>query len=315
MSVLVLVEHDNKVMDPATRNVLTAALALETQVVLMVVGFACEAVALQAATLPGVKAVWLIDDEVYLHQLPELLGVLVSSLAAAFTYILAPATTYGKNVLPRIAALLDVAQVSEVTRIRSVDTVEHFIYAGNAVETVRMLDKQKLMTIRTTAFDPTIGEQPACGIEKRDQVVHEERVQFMHHEVHKSTRPALSQASIVVAGGRGLQSAEQFNLILQLADVLSAGVGASRAAVDAQFVSNDYQVGQTGKVVAPLLYIAIGISGAVQHIAGMKASKVIVAINKDPDAPIFQVADYGLVGDLFEIIPALIKQIEDMKTC
>lgn len=311
MSTLVLVEHNNKVMHPATRNTLAAALQQGGQPTLLVVGHLCQEVAEHVATLAGVHAVWCVDKPCYEHQLPEQIGELVASFASSFNAILASASTYGKNILPRIAALLDVTQVSDVSKIIDANTFEHPIYAGNAIETVRVLDAVKVFTVRTTAFNPVTESQNACCIENMDKEFQAKGSQFIKHELSKSERPDLGAAKIVVSGGRGLQNAEKFKLVEELADVLGAAVGASRAAVDAGFVPNDYQVGQTGKVVAPLLYIAIGISGAVQHLAGMKDSKVIVAINKDEDAPIFQIANYGLVGDLFELIPQLIEQLKN----
>ncbi len=310
MSALVLVEHNNQTMHPATRNTLTAALELDDKPTLLVVGHQCRSVAEQVAALAGVHAVWYVDKPCFEHQLAEQVSDLVVSFANSFNAILASSSTFGKNILPRIAAQLDVAQVSDVSKILEADLFEHPIYAGNAIETVRVLDATKVMTIRSTAFNPVTGSQSACCIEVIDSEFNAKGTQFVKHELSKSTRPDLGSAKVVVSGGRGLQSAEKFKLIEELADALGAAVGASRAAVDAGFVPNDYQVGQTGKVVAPTLYIAIGISGAVQHLAGMKDSKVIVAINKDEDAPIFQIANYGLVGDLFELVPQLIDQLK-----
>ncbi len=311
MSTLVLVEHNNKVMHHATRNTLAAALELGKQPTFLVIGHQCKGVAEQVATLAGVHAVWCVDKPCYEHQLPEQISELVASFVSSFNAILASSSTYGKNIVPRIAALLDVAQISDVSKIIDSNTFEHPIYAGNAIETVRVLDTVKVFTVRTTAFNPVTASQNACCIESIDKEFQAKGSQFIKHELSKSERPDLGSAKIVVSGGRGLQSAEKFKLIEELADVLGAAVGASRAAVDAGFVPNDYQVGQTGKIVAPLLYIAVGISGAVQHLAGMKDSKVIVAINKDEDAPIFQIANYGLVGDLFELIPQLIEQLKN----
>lgn len=310
MSTLILVEHNNQTMHPSTRCVLAAALELDKQPTLLVAGHQCTAVVDQVATLAGVHAVWYVDKPCYEHPVAEQLSDLVTSFAHSFDSILAPASTFGKNILPRIAAQLDVAQISDVTQIINTDTFEHPIYAGNAIETVNVLDAIKVLTIRTTAFDPVTATQSPCCIENINKEIPAQGSQFIRHELSKSERPDLGSAKIVVSGGRGLQSAEKFKLIEELADVLGAAVGASRAAVDAGFVPNDYQVGQTGKVVAPTLYIAVGISGAVQHLAGMKDSKVIVAINKDEDAPIFQLANYGLVGDLFELIPQLIEQLK-----
>lgn len=303
MSALVLVEHNNQKMHPNTRNTLAAALELDQQPILLVVGYQCRVVAEEAAILAGVHEVWYVDRADYEHQLAEQISDLVVSFGSSFKAILASASTFGKNILPRIAAQFDVAQVSDVSKIISDDTFEHPIYAGNAIETLKVLDNLKVLTIRTTAFNPIISSQEPCCIEAIDKEFPIKNIHFLKHELSESKRPDLSSAKIIVSGGRGLQSAEKFKLIEELADTLGAAVGASRAAVDAGFVPNDYQVGQTGKVVAPLLYIAIGISGAIQHMAGMKDSKVIVAINKDEDAPIFQIANYGLVGDLFEIVP------------
>ena len=310
MSTLIIVEHDNHVMQTSTHHVLTAAKEFNSSIVLLVVGSNCEAVATQAATLPGVEAVWVADNACYEHHLAENVSQLVVEIASHFSTILVASSTYGKNLLPRIAALLDVAQVSDVVRIIDATTFERPIYAGNALETVRVLDDIKMLTIRTTAFDGVAGSQPECSIKLLDNVCAQKKIEFIGHQLSELVRPDLGSAKIIVSGGRGLQSAEKFKLVEELADVLGAAVGASRAAVDAGFVPNDYQVGQTGKVVAPNLYIAVGISGAVQHLAGMKDSKIIVAINKDADAPIFQIADYGLVGDLFELVPQLIEQLK-----
>ncbi len=311
MSTLILVEHDNKNIHPATRNALAAAQVLGGEITLLVAGHQCQTVAEQAAVLAGVHHVLHADNSAYEHLLAEQLSDLVLSIASSYKAIMTSSSTFGKNVMPRVAARLDVAQVSDVSKIIDGDTFEHPIYAGNAIETVRVLDPVKIMTIRTTAFDPVIEKQTACSIQEVAQTPATQRAEFIKHELSQSERPDLGSAKIVVSGGRGLQSAEKFKLIEELADVLGAAVGASRAAVDAGFVPNDYQVGQTGKVVAPTLYIAIGISGAVQHLAGMKDSRVIVAINKDEDAPIFQIADYGLVGDLFELVPQLIEQLKN----
>jgi len=310
MSALIIVEHDNKVMNPSTRHVLAAALQLDEKPILLVAGYNCQAVADEAASLAGVHEVWCVDHSCYQHQLAENISQLVVDIAAPFSAILAASSTYGKNLFPRIAASLDVAQVSDVITIVDENTFEHPIYAGNAIETVQLMDEKKILTVRTTAFDAITATQTPCCIERIDKIFAQTRTVFVSHELTRSERPDLNSAQIIVSGGRGLQSAEKFKLIEELADVLGAAVGASRAAVDAGFVPNDCQVGQTGKVVAPTLYIAVGISGAVQHLAGMKDSKVIVAINKDEDAPIFQIANYGLVGDLFVLIPQLIEQLK-----
>lgn len=313
MSTLVIVEHDNQTMHPSTRHVLSAALQLDSEPVFLVIGHHCEAVVNEVAVLEGVHRVLVASQPCYEHQLAENVSAFVVSIADQFTEILAAASTFGKNILPRIAALLDVAQVSDVTNILDRTTFEHPIYAGNALETVHTLDEKRVLSIRPTAFEAIMNAQPKCNIENIGTCFESAKTVFVEHRLSQSIRPDLVSAKIVVSGGRGLQSAEKFKLIEALADELGAAVGASRAAVDAGFVPNDYQVGQTGKVVAPTLYIAIGISGAVQHLAGMKDAKVIVAINKDGDAPIFQIANYGLVGDLFELVPQFIEQVKQRK--
>lgn len=310
MTVLVLVEHDNNTMHPSTRQLASAALALAQEPVFLVAGYQCQAVAEQVASIAGVSSVWLANHECYQHQLAEPMAELLSSLATSFTHLLAPASTFGKNILPRLAAKLDVVQISDVSAIIDEQSFERPVYAGNAIQKIRSHDPVKLLTIRTTSFPAISNEQSACGIEQIDFVSGWDKTAFVSAELNVSSRPQLGSAEVVVSGGRGLQNKENFQLVEALADTLGGAVGASRAAVDAGFVPNDYQVGQTGKVVAPSLYIALGISGAIQHLAGMKDSKVIVAINKDEDAPIFQVADYGLVGDLFEIVPELIQKLK-----
>jgi electron transfer flavoprotein alpha subunit len=311
MSTLILVEHDNKNIAPSIRHVLSAGIQLGAPTELLVVGYECRAVAEQAATLKGVQRVWLVDNECYEHLLAEHVSQLIVSMSALFSNLLAAASTYGKSVLPRVAALLDVAQVSDVTAIINPETYAHPIYAGNAIETLRVLDDKKVLTIRTSAFHSVETSQAACPIESKEAIFCQISSRFVSHKLSESVRPELGNASKVVSGGRGLQSLEKFQLIEELADVLGAAVGASRAAVDAGFAPNDYQVGQTGKIVAPDLYIAVGISGAVQHVAGMKESKIIVAINKDEDAPIFQIATYGLVGDLFVLVPEMINKLKE----
>lgn len=311
MGSLVVVEHNNQTIHPATRNVLAAALQLADKPVLLVVGYNCGAVAEQAAALAGVGSVLVADSTCYEHATAEQISALVCDIASSFTHILAASSTHGKNIMPRVAALLDVAQISDVSAINNPSTFEHPVYAGNAIETVRVLDDTKVLTVRTTAFNSINTTQTPCLIEPLTQEIQAQGTRFVKHELSTSERPDLGSAKIVVSGGRGLQNAEKFKLIEALADELGAAVGASRAAVDAGFVPNDYQVGQTGKVVAPTLYIAVGISGAVQHLAGMNDSKVIVAINKDEDAPIFQIANYGLVGDLFELVPQLIDALKN----
>jgi len=314
MKILVIAEHDNKTLKLATHHTLSAAKELGDGIDILVIGAGCEAVAKQAAHLADVKNVLCADHEVYAHQLAENSAALVAEIGKGYDYILIPATTFGKNLLPRVAALLDVAMVSDVTKIISQDTFVRPIYAGNAMAKVTSQDRIKALSIRTTAFSAA-RENPSVevAIQSVSQVIPNTLSRFENQMLTQSTRPELTSARVIVSGGRGLKSAENFQLLEDLADQLGAAVGASRAAVDAGFAPNDYQVGQTGKVVAPDLYIAIGISGAIQHLAGMKDSKVIVAINNDPEAPIFQIADYGLVGDLFKILPELRSELD--KVC
>ena len=308
MSVLLVAEHDNKQLKPSTLNAMTAA-ALLGDVDILVAGADCAGVADAASKIPGVKKVLLADDAAYAHQLAENTAALVAKVGASYSHILAPATTTGKNMLPRVGALLDVQPLSDISAVVSADTFTRPIYAGNAFATVQSKDKIKVMTVRTTAFDPAPATGGSASVEKIAGAGDSGLTTFAGQELTKSERPELTAARIVVSGGRGMGSGDNFKLIDAVADKLGAAVGASRAAVDAGFVPNDYQVGQTGKVVAPELYIAVGISGAIQHLAGMKDSKVIVAINKDPEAPIFQVADYGLVQDLFVALPELAKAL------
>jgi electron transfer flavoprotein alpha subunit len=305
MAVLLIAEHDNRALNGAVSHAVTAALALGGPVHLLVAGCECRAVAEQAARLVGVDRVLLADAEAYRYQLAENLSRLAVELAADYTHVLAAATAAGRDLLPRIAALLGVAQVSDVIGIEAPDTFRRPIYAGNAIATVQALETQKVLSVRATAFAAAAAEGGSAAIDALPAVHQHPRVRFVGEQHAESSRPQLAGAKIVVSGGRGLGSAENFTLIEGLADQLGAAVGASRAAVDAGFAANDLQVGQTGKIVAPQLYVAVGISGAIQHLAGMSDSKVIVAINKDEEAPIFQVADYGLVGDLFELVPAL----------
>ncbi len=304
MSVLVIAEHDNAALKPATLSAVTAAQAIGQTVVVLVAGAGCAAVATAAAGVAGVSKVLVADNSAYEHQLPESVALLVAEVGKSYTHILATATTSGKNLLPRVAALLDVAQISEIVAVKSADTFVRPIYAGNALATVQSSDSIKVITVRGTAFAEAVtgGTAP---IEALDIVKSQSLSAFVGQQLSVSERPELTAASIVISGGRGMQSGENFVLIERVADKLGAAIGASRAAVDAGFVPNDMQVGQTGKIVAPDLYIAVGISGAIQHLAGMKDSKVIVAINKDEEAPIFQVADYGLVDDLFKVLPEL----------
>jgi len=306
MSTLVLVEHNNEIIRPATLNTVTAAKQLPGPVSLLVAGFNCEGVAEQASQLADVDTVLLANNKVFEHPLAENLSSLIQELAPDFSHIIAPATTFGKNVMPRLAALLDVQSISDITAIVDHKTFVRPIYAGNALATVQSENTVEVITVRPTAFDAAQSGESQAVIENIAMVHDAKLSQFVELQQTPSDTPELGSAKVVISGGRGLQNKENFAMLELLAAKLNAAIGASRAAVDAGFVPNDYQVGQTGKVVAPDLYIAVGISGAIQHLAGMKDSKVIVAINKDPDAPIFQVADYGLVGDLFEIVPELI---------
>jgi electron transfer flavoprotein alpha subunit len=306
MSALVIVEHDNQILKAATLNAVTAALACSAEVDLLVAGYEADSVAQAASRIAGVRKVILVDSSILADQLAEPVADQVLALAGAYDYVLAPSTARGKNVLPRVAAKLDVAQLSDITKVISADTYERPIYAGNAIATVQSNDAKKIITVRTTGFDPVAADGGSATIEKKEAVSGSGKSAFVSRELTKSDRPELTAAKIIVSGGRGLGSAEKYREIIEpLADKLGAAMGASRAAVDAGYVPNDFQVGQTGKIVAPQLYIAVGISGAIQHLAGMKESKVIVAINKDPDAPIFSVADYGLVADLFVAVPEL----------
>ncbi|MFZ1989173.1 MAG: FAD-binding protein [Alphaproteobacteria bacterium] len=304
MAVLVIAEHDNKSLKDATDKTVTAALEIGKPVHVLVAGSGASGIAEAASKLSGVEKVFHADDPSLAHGLAEPMAALIVSLMANYDTVLAPATTTGKNILPRVAALLDVMQISDIIKVVAPDTFVRPIYAGNALQTVRTKDTKKVITVRTTAFK-AVEHTGSAPIERISAPKDEGISSFVSEELAKSERPELTSAKIIISGGRGMQSGENFKLLERLADKLHAAVGASRAAVDAGFVPNDYQVGQTGKVVAPDLYIAFGISGAIQHLAGMKDSKVIVAINKDGDAPIFQIADYGLVGDLFAIIPDL----------
>jgi electron transfer flavoprotein alpha subunit len=305
MATLLIAEHDNASIKDATNKALTAAAALGGEVDVLVAGEGAKAAAEAAAKLKGVRKVLLADNAAYAHDLAEPLAALIVSLAGPYDVIVAPATTRYKNTLPRVAALLDVAQISEIIKVVSPDTFERPIYAGNAIQTVKSKDAKKVITVRTSTFGAT-GDGGSAAVDNAAAAADPALSSFVGEEVAKSDRPELTSAKIIVSGGRAMQSRENFTKYIEpLADKLGAGVGASRAAVDAGYAPNDWQVGQTGKVVAPELYIAIGISGAIQHLAGMKDSKVIVAINKDEDAPIFQVADYGLVADLYQAVPEL----------
>jgi electron transfer flavoprotein alpha subunit len=304
MASLVIAEHDNRVLKDATAKTVAAASQLGAPVHVLVAGKNCGEVARAAARLSGVEKVLLADADAYEKMLAEEMEALILGLASGYDAFLAPATTDGKNFMPRVAAKLDVPQISEILAVESPNVFRRPIYAGNAIETVQAPAGKKVITVRTTTFKP-VEEKGAAPVETIEAPAGRGLSRFVGEELSKSERPELTSARIIISGGRGLQSGENFKLLERLADRLGGAVGASRAAVDAGFVPNDYQVGQTGKIVAPELYIAVGISGAIQHLAGMKDSKVIVAINKDEEAPIFQVADYGLVGDLFEIVPAL----------
>jgi electron transfer flavoprotein alpha subunit len=310
MTTLLVAEHDNRVLKDATQKALTAAKALGADVHVLIAGKSNRPVAEAAAGLDGVKKVLLADHAAYEHMLAEPVAALVVSLAASYDAIVAPATTTGKNIMPRVAALLDVMQISDIVKVIAPDTFERLIYAGNAVQTVRSRDKIKVITVRTSTFQATAGTGAAAPIEEVAGGGDPGISTFVGEELSKSERPELTSARIIISGGRAMQSRENFTKYIEpVADKLGAAVGASRAAVDAGYAPNDWQVGQTGKVVAPELYIAVGISGAIQHLAGMKDSKVIVAINKDEDAPIFQVADYGLVADLYQALPELAAEL------
>ena len=313
MTTLLVAEHNNKVLKDSTSKALTAAKALGGDVHVLVAGKDCKAVADLASKLDGVKKVLLADAALYQHSVAEPLAALIVSLAGGYDAIVAPATTNGKNVMPRVAALLDVMQISEIIKVIAPDTFERPIYAGNAIQTVKSSDAKKVITVRTSTFQAT-GEGGAASVENAAPAADPGLSTFVGEELSKSDRPELTSAKIIISGGRAMQSRENFTKYIEpVADRLGAAVGASRAAVDAGYAPNDWQVGQTGKVVAPELYIAVGISGAIQHLAGMKDSKVIVAINKDEEAPIFQVADYGLVADLYQALPELAAELDKVK--
>jgi len=303
MSILVVAEHDNASIKGATLNAVAAAQAIGGDIAVLVAGSDCSAAANAAAAIAGVSKVLHADNAAYAHQLAENVAPLVAELAASYSHVLAPSTSNGKNIMPRVAAHLDVDQISDIIAVESADTFKRPIYAGNIIATVQSSDTVKVMTVRTTAFDGVAAEGGSASVEAVASVHEGGNSSFVGEEVAVSDRPELTSAPIVISGGRGMQNGDNFSLLEGIADKLGAAMGASRAAVDAGFVPNDMQVGQTGKIVAPDLYIAVGISGAIQHLAGMKDSKVIVAINKDEEAPIFQVADYGLVADLFQALP------------
>ena len=305
MSILVIAEHDNDELKGSTLNTITAAKEIDSDIELLVAGFSCESVVEKACEIPVISKVVVADKETYKNFLAENIGALVAKIGSNYSHILAPATSNGKNFMPRVAALLDVAQISEIISVQSEDTFERPIYAGNCIATVKSSDSIKVITVRATGFDDCESEGGSAPRENLDLDTNLEISIFVREEIAESDRPELTAADIVISGGRGMLNGENFSLLEAIADKLGAAIGASRAAVDSGFVPNDMQVGQTGKIVAPNLYIAVGISGAIQHLAGMKDSKVIVAINKDEDAPIFQVADYGLVADLFDALPEL----------
>jgi len=309
MSILILAEHDNQSIKPATLNTIAAAQKIGGDIHVLVTGAGCAGAAAAAAKAAGVAKVLVADSAALADQLAENVAEQILAIASNYSHILAPATSVGKNVLPRVAAKLDVAQVSDIIAVESADTFKRPIYAGNVIATVQSADSVKVITVRTTAFDPVAAEGGSAAVENLSGVADSGKSSFVGREVAKSDRPELTAAGTVISGGRGIGSAENFSVLNPLADKLNAAIGASRAAVDAGYAPNDWQVGQTGKIVAPQLYMAFGISGAIQHLAGMKDSKVIVAVNKDPEAPIFGVADYGLVGDLFEVVPQLVSKL------
>jgi electron transfer flavoprotein alpha subunit len=309
MVALVIAEHDNASLKGVTLNTVTAASQCGGEVHVLVAGSGCGAVAEAAAKIAGVSKVLVADAPHFADGLAENVAEQILAVAGAYSHILAPASAYGKNILPRVAAKLDVAQISEITKVDAPDTFERPIYAGNAIAIVQSGDKVKVITVRGTGFDAAAAEGGSAAVEAVAAVADFGKSSFVGRELAKSDRPELTGAKVVVSGGRGMGSGDNFKILEPLADKLGAAMGASRAAVDAGYVPNDWQVGQTGKIVAPTLYIAVGISGAIQHLAGMKDSKTIVAINKDPEAPIFSVADYGIVGDLFEVVPALVKEL------
>ena len=309
MSVLVIAEHDNQSIKPATLNTIAAAQKIGGDIHVLVSGKGCGAAAEHAAKAAGVAKVLVADSDSLGDQLAENFAAQILAIAGNYGHILAPATSVGKNVLPRVAAKLDVAQISDIISVESADTFTRPIYAGNVIATVQSSDATKVITVRTTAFDPVAAEGGSAAIENLSAAADSGKSTFVSREVAKSDRPELTAAGTIISGGRGMGSAENFSVLNPLADKLNAAIGASRAAVDAGYAPNDWQVGQTGKIVAPQLYMAFGISGAIQHLAGMKDSKVIVAVNKDPEAPIFGVADYGLVGDLFDVVPQLTEKL------
>jgi len=311
MSILVVAEHENSEIKAATLNTIAAGVAIGGEIHVLVAGEGCGGAAEAAAKIDGVAKVLVADSAEYAHGIAENLTPLVLSLADNYEHLLANSTSFGKNLMPRVAAMLDVQQISDISGVTSADTFDRPTYAGNAIATVQSSDAKKVITVRGTAFDPVAGEGGSAAVENVGAQGDSGLTSYVGSEISKSERPELTSARVIISGGRGMQSGENFPMLEKVADILGAAVGASRAAVDAGFVPNDYQVGQTGKIVAPELYIAVGISGAIQHLAGMKDSKVIVAINKDEEAPIFQVADYGLVADLFQAVPELEDALKD----
>lgn len=307
MKILIVAEHDNKVLKPSTLSCITAAKQIDTNIELLILGFNCDSVIQNAAKISGLKKIKFINNEDFKHQIAEDLTQPIMNVVkdAKYTHVMSPSGTFGKNLLPRISALLDVQQISDITEVIDHETFERPIYAGNAMLKVKSTDKIKVVTVRGTCFEQALLDGNVDIEEIKFTTNNSEKVKFLKHELSESDRPELTSAKIVISGGRGMQNGDNFKLLEGIADKLGAAVGASRAAVDAGFVPNDWQVGQTGKIVAPDLYIAVGISGAIQHIAGIKDSKFIVAINKDEEAPIFNFSDYGLVGDLFEVLPKL----------
>ena len=305
MSILVIAEHDNKNLSPSTLNTITAALEIGMEIDILVAGGNCEKVSETASQIPNIKNILLADSNEYKNFIAENISALVVSIADKYSHILSPSSTTGKNFMPRVAAILDVMQISDIIKVIDENTFQRPIYAGNALSTIKSNDSIKIITVRSTAFELTPSEGGNATINSISSKGEMNQSKFIKSELSGSERPELTSAKIVISGGRGMQDGSNFSMLEKIADKLGAAVGASRAAVDAGFVPNDYQVGQTGKVVAPDLYIAVGISGAIQHLAGMKDSKIIVAINKDEDAPIFQVADYGIVADLFNAVPEL----------
>jgi electron transfer flavoprotein alpha subunit len=314
MSVLVLAEHDNIEIKSSSLNTIGAASQIDQDIDVLLIGSSCEDLANKIVNIQNVKKVIVVDGPQYQNPIAENIAPIIISLSDNYSHILAPATTFGKNIMPRVAAILDIAQISDIIKIESKDTFVRPIYAGNALATVQSTDEKKIITVRPTSFEQALTEGGSGEIEKITFDTEKNIVEFIGREESKSDRPELGTARVVISGGRGLQSAENFSMLNEIADKLNAAIGASRAAVDAGYVGNDYQVGQTGKVVVPDLYIAVGISGAIQHLAGMKESKVIVAINKDEEAPIFNVADFGLCADLFEVLPKFSAELDKLNT-